>query len=205
MRIALVEVESSDNFVILRGRRGVDPAERVLRYETRTGALLRIGGVVAGAFDREHRAIILPPHGGGELILEVERRSLPSSGLPAGDGLRWRLMLSAAEETPSRWIDVVPISADEAPAPFSPSGLCVVGHAHLDVAWLWTYGETRRKVQRTFATAVRLLEAHDRFVFTQSQPQLYEWVAEDEPAFFERVRNLCGTGRFDASGGGDVG
>jgi alpha-mannosidase len=200
VRIELVEVASSADLVVLRARRKLDPAERVLRYETRTGALLRLDGAVAGAFDREHRRIVLTPHGGAELVLEVERRSLPSSGLPASGGLRWNLMLRAAEQPPSRSIDVEAIDGDGDAPRIAPSGLAVVGHAHLDVAWLWTYAEARRKALRTFATAVRLLDLHDRFVFTQSQPQLYEWVAEEEPGLFARVRDLCGAGRFDASG-----
>ncbi|MBV9103823.1 MAG: alpha-mannosidase, partial [Candidatus Eremiobacteraeota bacterium] len=38
------------------------------------------------------------------------------------------------------------------------------------------------------------------YVFTQSQPQLYAWVEEDEPGLFARVRELVRNGRFDPSG-----
>ena len=34
-----------------------------------------------------------------------------------------------------------------------PGEVPMVGHAHLDVAWLWTYADTRRKALRTFGTA----------------------------------------------------
>ena len=30
------------------------------------------------------------------------------------------------------------------------------GHAHIDVAWLWTLGETRRKSERTFHNVIRI-------------------------------------------------
>ncbi|MBV8727941.1 MAG: alpha-mannosidase, partial [Candidatus Eremiobacteraeota bacterium] len=73
------------------------------------------------------------------------------------------------------------------------------GHSHLDVAWLWTYGETRRKAVRTFAIAVNLLERHPQFRFAQSQPQLYEFVRETDADLFERVRTLVAARRFDAS------
>src|SRR4051794_6359370 len=46
------------------------------------------------------------------------------------------------------------------------------GHAHIDVAWLWTLAQTRRKAARTFATVLRLMEQYPEYHFTQSQPQL---------------------------------
>jgi alpha-mannosidase len=33
------------------------------------------------------------------------------------------------------------------------------GHAHIDVAWLWTLAQTRRKAERTFFNVVRLMES----------------------------------------------
>ncbi len=36
--------------------------------------------------------------------------------------------------------------------------IVATGHAHTDVAWLWTLGQTRRKSERTFYTALRLME-----------------------------------------------
>ena len=37
-----------------------------------------------------------------------------------------------------------------------------VGHAHIDVAWLWTLSQTRQKVARTFSTALCLMEQYTR-------------------------------------------
>ena len=54
-----------------------------------------------------------------------------------------------------------------------------VGHAHIDVAWLWTLGQTRRKVGRTFSNVLRLMEQYPEYKFTQSQPQLYQYCEED--------------------------
>ena len=51
---------------------------------------------------------------------------------------------------------------------------------------------TRRKAPRTFATALADSTAIDRFVFAQSQPQLYAWVARAIPSFFARVGNAAG-------------
>jgi alpha-mannosidase len=72
------------------------------------------------------------------------------------------------------------------------------GHSHLDVAWLWTYDEAMRKAVRTFANALALIDADPRFIFMQSQPQLYAFVREMDPVLFERVRAAVAAGRWDA-------
>ncbi|MDQ2858257.1 MAG: hypothetical protein M3R53_06355, partial [Candidatus Eremiobacteraeota bacterium] len=176
-RFDLEPIAESSATVVLRTRESLTAAlePRELRYRTRTGALLRVAGVVRGAFDREHRAFSLDGAVAGELTLEVERRALPATGLPASGGLRWRWLVARASELPSRSLGVfervarAPRFAARAPG----EALSCVGHSHLDVAWLWTYEEAARKALRTFATAVRQLETNDAFVFTQSQPQLY--------------------------------
>ncbi|MBU6335154.1 MAG: alpha-mannosidase [Chloroflexi bacterium] len=80
-------------------------------------------------------------------------------------------------------------------------GLVATGHAHIDVAWLWTLGQTRRKVERTFATALRLMDEFPEYHFTQSQPQLYAWLAESQPALLERIRQRVAEGRWEPIGG----
>jgi alpha-mannosidase len=177
--------------------------EILLRYRTRTGALLRIDGAARGAFDREHEAFVIAAHSGTALTLEVERRSLPATGLPPGDGLRWRRLLARAKQTPARSIEFFPAApATTAPSPAlaHEDELALVGHSHLDVAWLWTYEEAARKALRTLATTLRQLEADPGFIFTQSQPQLFAFVAERDPAFFERLRAFARSGRLDTSG-----
>jgi alpha-mannosidase len=167
-----------------------------LRYPTRTGALLRIDGVVRGAFDGKHETIDLPPlPGPHEVALEVEHRSLPTAGLPSGNGAKWRLMLVRASQRPPSTLNV-----DVRPATNGGRSIDVplVGHAHLDVAWLWTYDETKRKALRTFATALREIEDDPRFVFAQSMPQLYAWVEAEDRDLFARIRAHVGDG-WDAS------
>ena len=76
-----------------------------------------------------------------------------------------------------------------------------VGHAHIDVAWLWTLSQTRRKVARTFSTALRLLEQYPEFHFTQSQPQLYQYIAEDHPEMMAQIKERVAEGRWETIGG----
>jgi alpha-mannosidase len=76
-----------------------------------------------------------------------------------------------------------------------------MGHAHIDVAWLWPLRVTRGKAARTFATALALMEQYPAYTFTQSQPQLYKMVAEDDPDLFARVKARVAEGRWNATGG----
>lgn len=75
------------------------------------------------------------------------------------------------------------------------------GHAHIDVAWLWTLGVTRQKARRTFYTVLRLMEQFPEYHFTQSQPQLYDYVRHDDPQLFEAIQQRVAEGRWEPIGG----
>lgn len=75
------------------------------------------------------------------------------------------------------------------------------GHAHIDVAWLWTLGQTRRKVERTFHTVIRLMEQYPDYHFSQSQPQLYEYIREKHPVLFDAIRQKVREGQWEPMGG----
>jgi alpha-mannosidase len=76
-----------------------------------------------------------------------------------------------------------------------------VGHAHIDVAWLWTLGQTRRKVGRTFSNVLRLMEQYPDYHFTQSQPQLYKYTEQNYPEIFEGIKERVKEGRWELIGG----
>jgi alpha-mannosidase len=75
-----------------------------------------------------------------------------------------------------------------------------VGHAHIDIAWLWPIREGRRKAARTFATQLALLDQYPGYVFGASQPQLYAFVEQDHPGLFARVRAAVDEGRWEPQG-----
>ena len=79
--------------------------------------------------------------------------------------------------------------------------ITAVGHAHIDVAWLWTLGQTRRKAGRTFHNVLRLMEQFPEFHFTQSQPQLYDDVRQDYPELFQAIQQRVREGRWEPIGG----
>ncbi|MDQ6826453.1 MAG: hypothetical protein M3Z14_04535 [Candidatus Eremiobacteraeota bacterium] len=198
MRFNFITTDRHDGISVLEATLPRNGAGRNLIYRTRTGALLRVNGAVAGAFDAEHTSVNLPSvPPGASLRLEVEEESLPSSGLPSGPGLAWWWMNFRSHPVAARVGKLVSGISMVAPAGAAQQPL--IGHSHLDVAWLWTYEQTRRKALRTFATALRQLERYPGFVFSQSQPQLYEFVEQEDATFFERLRGFAVGRRFDCT------
>lgn len=79
--------------------------------------------------------------------------------------------------------------------------LALTGHAHIDLAWLWPMEETRRKAQRTFHTAIGLMDRYPEFKFNQSTAQLYAFLEQDDPALFDRIREKVEAGQWEPIGG----
>jgi alpha-mannosidase len=79
--------------------------------------------------------------------------------------------------------------------------IIATGHAHIDVAWLWTLGQARRKAARTFHTIVRLMEQFPDYHFTQSQPQLYDYMRQDYPDLLDTIKERVAEGRWEPIGG----
>src|SRR6185312_14422231 len=79
--------------------------------------------------------------------------------------------------------------------------ILLTGHAHIDLAWLWPYAETRRKMRRTFSTALSLMESSDDFRFNQSTAQYYAQVEQDDPALFKAIKARVATGQWETIGG----
>ena len=75
-----------------------------------------------------------------------------------------------------------------------------VGHTHIDVAWLWTLAQTREKTARSFSTVLKLMEQFPEYVFMSSQPQLYQYLKEDYPELYEKVKERIREGRWEPEG-----
>ena len=75
-----------------------------------------------------------------------------------------------------------------------------IGHAHIDLAWLWPIRETIRKGERTFATALRNMEKYPDYVFGASQPQLYQWIKERYPKLYDQVKRRVEEGSWEVQG-----
>ncbi|HEY3330528.1 MAG TPA: alpha-mannosidase [Capsulimonadaceae bacterium] len=75
------------------------------------------------------------------------------------------------------------------------------GHAHIDTAWLWRLAHTRKKCERTFTTQLELAKRYPEYRFTCSQPQQYQYVKEDNPELYERIKESVKAGNWIPLGG----
>ena len=89
----------------------------------------------------------------------------------------------------------------KSPANASAHRVSAAGHAHIDSAWLWPLRETRRKVARTVANVLQLMDEHDELVYVMSAAQHWDWLREDQPQLFERAKQRVAEGRFVPIGG----
>lgn len=79
-----------------------------------------------------------------------------------------------------------------------------VGHAHLDLAWLWPIRESKRKIVRTMTNVYYLIEKYNNFHYVISQPQQIEWLKEQSPLMFEKLKSYEKSGRIELVGGAFV-
>lgn len=76
-----------------------------------------------------------------------------------------------------------------------------IGHSHLDLEWLWTKNETRRKSARTLGNQLKIIEEYDNYIYLQSQPWILETVKNEYPELYERVKKAVSDGKIIVEGG----
>ena len=79
--------------------------------------------------------------------------------------------------------------------------ISAIGHAHIDLAWLWPIRETIRKGARTFSHTLHLMNEYDDYLFGASQPQLYQWMKDLYPELYIRMKNAIENKRWEPLGG----
>jgi alpha-mannosidase len=87
------------------------------------------------------------------------------------------------------------------PAPDDAPRLSLVGHAHLDTAWLWPIRETERKAVRTYANVLALMDDDPGLTFAGSQALHGAWVRDRHPVLWQRVQQRAAEGRWVPVGG----
>jgi alpha-mannosidase len=74
----------------------------------------------------------------------------------------------------------------------------LIGHAHIDMNWLWDSQDTRDVIRRDFTTMDTLIR-DEGITFSQSQVAVYEMCREDEPELFERVKTHVTSGMWEVT------
>jgi alpha-mannosidase len=77
----------------------------------------------------------------------------------------------------------------------------IVGHSHLDMAWLWTVDETWIVAENTFKSVFQLQENYPHLTFCHSTPALYCWLEQNKPELFTKIQEQVNLGKWEILGG----
>ena len=96
----------------------------------------------------------------------------------------------------------------EALKPFSDLAkqfsLYLVGHAHIDMNWLWLWPETKEVCRATWTQALKFMEEFPEFRFSQSQPGAYLAIEQEYPELFKQIQAAVKAGKWEPTGAGWV-
>lgn len=76
-----------------------------------------------------------------------------------------------------------------------------IGHAHLDMAWLWPVAETWDAAERTFNSVLKLQSEFPELIYCHSSPALYAWMEENRPEIFAQIKARVAEGRWEVAAG----
>lgn len=114
--------------------------------------------------------------------------------IPAETGeASWRPKLTVARKIMKPLLDAK--NGDTAP------WFGIIGHSHMDTAWLWPLTETWRKCARTFSSVLNLMEQYPEFIFIQSSPCQTDMIRKLYPSIFEEMKVKAAEGRWEPNGG----
>lgn len=138
------------------------------------------------------------------LVKGLQDRSLRA--VKVIEGLKRFTLKANLEETGERLHQAL-LEADEELKPLlectngsTTPEFTVFGQSHLDLAWLWTLEETRRKTARTYGNQLALMEEYPEYRFLLCEPPILEFMQESYPAVWERVRQKVEEGQIYADG-----
>ena len=111
-------------------------------------------------------------------------------------------LLSAAKEKGAVTKAAV-LAAEERLAPMTADAKAFkvrcVGHAHIDMNWMWGLQETAAVTVDTFRTMLQLMREYPAFTFAQSQASTYEIIERYAPELLPEIRQRIREGRWEVS------
>lgn len=72
-----------------------------------------------------------------------------------------------------------------------------IGHAHIDMNFLWSWPETVATTIDTFAAMLKLMHEYPAFRFSQSQGAVYEIIRKFAPEMLDDIRNKIEAGQWE--------
>lgn len=77
----------------------------------------------------------------------------------------------------------------------------LVGHAHIDLQWLWEWQEGIAFSRDTFRQAAKFMDEFPGFTFSQSSSALYEAMEDHYPEIFNAIKKKVKNGQWELVGG----
>jgi len=77
----------------------------------------------------------------------------------------------------------------------------LLGHSHLDLAWLWPISETWEVAVRTFESVLLLQQEFPNLIYSHSSPALYAWIEQHRPDLFAAIQQQVALGRWEVAAG----
>ncbi len=79
--------------------------------------------------------------------------------------------------------------------------MLLLGHSHLDLAWLWPIDETWEVAERTFASVLKLQQEFPNLTYCHSSPALYAWIEQHRPDLFAAIQQQIAQQRWEVVAG----
>ncbi len=74
-----------------------------------------------------------------------------------------------------------------------------VGHAHIDMNWMWSWPETVAIIVDTFTTVLKLMDQYPDFKLSQSQASTYAVIEEHRPDLLKQIARRVQEGRWEVT------
>ncbi|KKD37429.2 alpha-mannosidase [Limnoraphis robusta] len=81
------------------------------------------------------------------------------------------------------------------------SKIALLGHAHLDLAWLWPVADTWKAAENTFKSVLSLQQDFPNLIFTHSSPALYAWIETHHPDIFSQIQQQVKNKHWEIAAG----
>ena len=82
--------------------------------------------------------------------------------------------------------------------------LHIIGHSHIDAAWLWPWRDGADTVLTTMRSALNRMKETPGFCYSHSSSAHYRWVERADPDMFAEIRQRIQEGRWEVVGGWPV-
>jgi alpha-mannosidase len=80
----------------------------------------------------------------------------------------------------------------------------MIGNAHLDPAWVWSWQEGSCEAKATIRSALDRIKEFPDFKFVCSSSSVYQWIEDFDAGMFEEIKARVAEGRFIIVGGWKV-